>query len=302
MRKRKLKKQVTLQRERFELPDGDFVDLDWVGKDKSGPIVVLLHGFEGSANSHYARGMLKKIQSEGWRGVVIHFRGCSGEHNRLLRSYHSGETGDLSCVIENLMKREPATEFVAIGYSLGGNVLLKWLGETGDKNPLKAAIAVSVPFDLDKAAKRLQRGFSRFYQWYFLRSLRRRLARKFSRVPPPMDPGYLYLVRTLREFDTYFTAPIYGFRDADEYYTTTSSRQYLRGITVPTLILHAKDDPFMTEDVIPTVSELSPAVNLEVTKAGGHVGFVSGKFPWRPVYWLEERVPLYFRQFLTTIT
>lgn len=298
VRKRKLKKLVRLQRERLELPDGDFIDLDWVNKDVRGPVVIILHGFEGSANSHYARGMLHRVQQEGWRGVVIHFRGCSGEHNRLLKCYHSGDTADLSYAIAALQNREPDTDFTAIGYSLGGNVLLKWLGETGDTNPLKAAIAVSVPFELKKAANRVEYGFSRFYQWYFLRCLRRRLRRKFSKIEPPMDAAFLASLTTLREFDDHFTAPIYGFRNADEYYTTTSSRQFLRYITVPTLLLHAKDDPFMTEDVIPTEEELSPAVALEVSQQGGHVGFVAGRYPWRPVYWLEERAPQFLRPFL----
>ncbi len=299
LRKRKLKANVKLLRERLELPDGDFLDLDWINKEAKGPIVIILHGFEGSVNSHYAKGMLSTINQHGWRGVFMHFRGCSGVHNRLSRSYHSGDTSDLAYIVDTLKRREPETELAAIGYSLGGNVLLKWLGETGKLNPLKAAIAVSVPFELKKAAKRIDMGFSKFYQWYFLRCLRGRLQQKFNAVPPPLDPSFLYSVATIREFDNSFTAPLYGFRDADEYYNASSSRQFLRFIHVPTLLLHAKDDPFMTEDVIPAAHEISPMVKLEVTECGGHVGFVSGKYPWRPVYWLEERTPLFFREFLT---
>ncbi len=155
-----------------------------MNKSAHGPVVLVLHGFEGSVNSHYAKGMLNAIHAHGWRAVFMHFRGCSGEHNRLSRGYHSGETGDLAFVINTLMMREAATPYAAIGYSLGGNVLLKWLGETGNNNPLKAAIAVSVPFELEKAADRLSTGFSRFYQWYLLRCLRFRLQRKFAVVPP----------------------------------------------------------------------------------------------------------------------
>lgn len=298
IRKRRLKPSIKLQRERIELPDGDFIDLDWMQKDAEGPLVIVLHGFEGSVNSHYAKGMLNVIHSHGWRGVFMHFRGCSGEHNRLPRSYHSGDTTDLSFVMNILHQREPHTPLAAIGYSLGGNILLKWLGETGKSNPLKAAIAVSVPFELQKAAKRIQTGFSRFYQWYFLRCLRKRLKRKFKRVPPPVNPAILKSVSSLPEFDNVFTAPLYGFRDVDDYYASASCRQYLRFIQVPTLLVHAKDDPFMTEDVIPTAEELSPFVKMEITEAGGHVGFVSGKFPWKPVYWLEERTPHFFREFL----
>lgn len=298
IRKRKLKPDLKLERERLELPDGDFIDLDWINKDGCGPIILLLHGFEGSINSHYAKGMLNAIHENGWRGVFMHFRGCSGEHNRLPRGYHSGDTTDLSYVMNVLQSREQETPFAAIGYSLGGNVLLKWLGETGKSNPLKAAIAVSVPFELNKAANRIEYGFSRLYQWYFLRCLRWRLIKKFERVAPPVDPSFLQSVSRMRDFDNKFTAPLYGFRDADDYYSSASSRQYLRFIQVPTLLVHAKDDPFMTADVIPTQDELSPYVKLEVTEKGGHVGFVTGRFPWRPIYWLEQRTPLFFREFL----
>lgn len=301
IRKRRLKPEVKLERERFELSDGDFLDLDWVNKNAKGPIIILLHGFEGSINSHYAKGMLNTIHAHGWRGVFMHFRGCSGEHNRLVRGYHSGDTYDISQLVDMLQNREPETPLAAIGYSLGGNILLKWLGETGKSNPLKAAIAVSVPFELHKAADRIETGFSRFYQWYFLRHLRARLMRKYRRMQSPVDPSFLDSVSTLRELDNIFTAPLYGFRDAEDYYTTASSRQYLRFIQVPTLLVHAKDDPFMTEDVIPTLGELSPHVQLELTEKGGHVGFVTGKLPWRPVYWLEERTPLFFREHLTKI-
>ena len=299
IRKRRLKPDVELERERLELPDGDFLDLVWINKDAQGPVIILLHGFEGSINSHYAKGMLNAIHTNGWRGVFMHFRGCSGENNRLARGYHSGDTSDLSHLVATLQKREPQSPLAAIGYSLGGNILLKWLGETGTSNPLKAAVAVSVPFDLNKAANRVDTGFSRFYQWYFLRCLCCRLQKKFECMPAPIDPAFLGSVTKLRDFDNLFTAPLYGFRDAEDYYATASSRQYLRFIQVPTLLVHAKDDPFMTSDVIPSQDELSPYVKLELTEKGGHVGFVSGKLPWRPVYWLEERTPLFFKEHLS---
>lgn len=290
-------KNLELERERLELPDGDFIDLDWVDKNLQGPLVIILHGLEGSIDSHYAKGMLLAIHQQGWRGVFMHFRGCSGEPNRLERGYHSGETTDFGFLVQTLREREPATPLGAIGYSLGGNVLLKWLGETASKNYLKAAIAISVPFELHKAAERIQEGFSRFYQWYFLKCLRDRLEEKFQKYPPSIDFSFLATVETMRDFDNKLTAPLHGFIDANEYYTTASSRQYLGAIQVPTLIVHAKDDPFMTEDVIPKVMELSEYVKLEVTEAGGHVGFVGGKYPWKPVYWLEERVPKFLMEF-----
>lgn len=290
---------IEIERERIELPDGDFIDLDWVGRSGSGPLVMLLHGFEGSIESHYAKGMLYRITQQGWRGLFMHFRGCSGEPNRLPRSYHSGETSDVAYITELIRKREGNPPRAMIGYSLGGNVLLKWLGETGEKNPLAAAIAVSVPFELNKASRRIQRGLSRAYQWYFLKCLRERLSYKYQYVPnAPLDPSRLASVATIMEFDHQYTAPLHGFAGVDDYYARSSCRQYLKDIRVPTMIVHAKDDPFMYEDVIPEPHELSSSVQLRVTRSGGHVGFVKGKYPWRPEYWLEECIPAFLKEHL----
>lgn len=280
--------KVLLRRERLELPDGDFLDLDWtVGNE--GPIVVILHGLEGSSRSQYARGLLKVLHEKKWRGVVLHFRGCSGEPNRLARGYHSGDTGDLARTIDHLRRREPDTPIAAVGYSLGGNVLLKWLGETGVKAPLQAAVAVSVPFVLQEAADRFCCGFSRLYQWALLRSLKRNYRRKFTHLPSPLsiDPACL---KRFWDFDHHVTAPLHGFDSAEDYYAKASSRQYLRHVRVPTLVIHAKDDPFMTEAAIPGPTELATSVTLELYPQGGHVGFVSGRWPWRPRYWLENRI------------
>lgn len=294
-------KNLPIVRERIELPDNDFIDLDWLGKDQTGPIVIILHGFEGSIESHYAKWMMQALASYDLRCVFMHFRGCSGEANRLPRGYHSGETTDVSLITKLLRKREPNTALGAVGYSLGGNVLLKWLGETGEYNPLKAAVAISVPFELHKASNRIQQGFSRVYQWYFLKCLRQRLLSKFQHVPPHVDPSVLATANTIYELDDKYTAPLHGFTNVDEYYSASSSRQYLRFIRVPTLILHAKDDPFMTEDTIPTTAELSDRVKLEVTEYGGHVGFVGGNYPWRPEYWLEKRAPIFLKEHLGTV-
>lgn len=282
---------LPLERERMELPDGDFLDLDWCDKNKSSPIVLILHGFEGSIESHYSKGMLQAINHHGWRGVFMHFRGCSGEPNRLPRGYHSGETKDVDFVVRTIAKREPNVSIAAIGYSLGGNVLLKWLGETGSNNPLKAATAISVPFDLHKALFRIEHGFSRLYQWYLVKGARDRLLHKFEKVEAPFDISILDDVQGIQDLDRKYTVPIHGFSSVDEYYTVASSRQYLHSIRVPTLLVQSKDDPFMTEDVIPHSDELSAQITLEVTAAGGHVGFVSGNVPWRAHYWLEERIP-----------
>lgn len=290
-------KNIPFENERFELPDGDFLDLVWISKEKSGPTIILLHGLEGSVRSPYAQGMLYAMHQCGWRAVLMHFRGCSGVHNRLPRSYHSGETNDLNILVKSLTEREPETLLAVVGFSLGGNVLLKWLGETADDNPLTAAVAVSVPFELHKSANRIQYGFSRLYQRHFLKCLRNRLAEKFQEQPAPIELPPLATLKTIWDFDDKVTAPLHGFSGVNEYYSTASSRQYLRSIQIPTLVLHSKDDPFMTPDVIPEKQELSPKVNLEITEAGGHVGFVAGSVPWRVRYWLEERVPEFLREF-----
>lgn len=295
--RREVKNLIT-ERERVELPDGDFIDLDWVkDQNATGPLVLILHGLEGSIDSHYAKGMLLSVVQRGWRGVFMHFRGCSGEPNRLPRSYHSGDTGDVDFIVKTLLKRQQGFPIASVGFSLGGNVLLKWLGETQEENPLTAGIAISVPFELHKAATRIQLGFSKFYQWYFIRCLRERLTEKFQNNSP-LENGVIEQVSTMFEFDDKITAPLHGFSGVDEYYSIASSRQYLCNIKVPTLILHSKDDPFMSADVIPELNEVSPQVQLEVTENGGHVGFVAGKYPWAPRYWLEERVPAFLSEYM----
>jgi len=283
--------RVDLRRERIELPDGDFIDLDWTtGTD--GPIVLILHGLEGSSRSKYARGLLNAIHQRGWRGVVMHFRGCSGEPNRLPRSYHSGETGDPDHVIRLIRQRHPDAPLAVVGYSLGGNVLLKWLAERGDVAPIDAAVAVSVPYRLADSANRLLRGFSRVYQWLLVKNLNDSFRRKSARIPMPINPD-LGAIRTFWDFDTMVTAPLHGFRDADHYYSVVSSRQYLKEIRKPVLCIHASDDTFMYPHTTPEATDLSPAVQLELCPHGGHVGFVTGCWPWKPGYWLEQRIPDY---------
>ncbi len=288
---------ISITRERFELPDGDFVDLDWSGSG-NGPIVIMLHGLEGSIDSPYAKGMLHAMSRHGWRGVLMHFRCCSGERNRLPRTYHSGETGDINTIVTALSHREPGVSLAAMGFSLGGNVLLKWLGESGKNNILKAAIAISVPFELDKSANRINQGFSRLYQWHLLRSLHNKMQWKFREQASPIHIPPLSELHTIRDFDEAVTAPLHGFANAEEYYAKSSCRPYLRNIHVPTLLLQAKDDPFMTEDLLPGPDELSSAMTLELTEKGGHVGFVSGPLPWQAEYWLEKRVPLFLKEYL----
>ena len=280
---------VPLVRERLELPDGDFVDIDWT--DGSGPIVVILHGLQGSSRSPHVQGLLRAFARRGWRGAVMHFRGCSDEPNRLPRTYHSGETGDVGYVVRRLRERHPSTPVAAVGYSLGGNVLLKWLAERGAGAELAAAVAVSVPFRLARAAERLECGFSRIYRRHFIVDLRRTILEKFRRRPGPLDLDAVRRERTFRGFDDRVTAPLHGFRDAEHYYETASCRRYLAGVARPTLIVHALDDPFMTRDVVPDREELSSSIRLELSATGGHVGFVEGNAPWSARYWLEDRIP-----------
>jgi predicted alpha/beta-fold hydrolase len=284
-----------LVRERLELPDGDFLDLCHT-TGSGGPRVLVLHGLEGSWRSHYARGLLDAVHRRGWCGTLMHFRGCSGEPNRLPRGYHSGETGDLDYVARLLRGRAPNAPLAVVGYSLGGNVLLKWLGESDAARPVDAGVAVSVPFELAKSAARIDKGFSRLYQWRLLGSMKRSVRRKFARLPAPVDLSRLNAVRNFEQFDELITAPLHGFRDAADYYARSSSRQFLSGILRPTLIIHAADDPFMTPDTVPGPSELSAQVRLELSAHGGHAGFVAGSLPWTPVYWAEQRIVRYLAE------
>ena len=278
---------LSLERRRLETPDGDFLDLALGGRPE-GPLVLLLHGLEGSLESHYAGNLLAALNRAGRRTAFLHFRGCSGEPNRLPRSYHSGETGDLQFVVQWLAENLAPVDAV-IGFSLGGNVLLKWLAERGEAAPVRRAVAVSVPFRLADADRRLRRGLSRLYLRHLLGRLRRSYREKFARLPSPLDVDVDRL-RTFHDFDDQVTAPLHGFAGADDYYARASCRQYLKRIRVPTLILHARDDPFMFPDTVPGETELPPAVTLELSEHGGHVGFVSGPWPWQAEYWLERRI------------
>lgn len=282
-----------LERERLELPDGDFLDLDWNGAEFSeNPIVLLLHGLEGSSASPYAWGLLAAFEKRRWPAVLMHFRGCSGEPNRLARSYHSGETGDLARVVGELRKRFPDRALFAAGVSLGGNVLLKWLGETGTHAPLAGAAAVSVPFDLGKCADRLEKGFSKVYRRFLVHELHCKIRSKFTAwQTSPVDLDKLADWRTFREFDDNVTSPLHGFGGADDYYRRSSSGPFVKHIRIPTLIVQANNDPFLPGSVMP---DLSSSVRLEASPQGGHAGFVAGTIPGRPRYWLEERIPAFF--------
>ncbi len=276
-----------LRRERIELADGDFIDLDWTPAHP-GPVVLVLHGLEGSSRSHYAGRILQRLRSAGYQGVLMHFRGCSGAPNRLARGYTAGDSDDLESVTALLRRRFPDRPLAAVGYSLGGNVLLKWLGQSAP--PLACAVAVSVPFELACTAERLERGFSRLYQAYLLAKLRRSALRKVHYPGFPVTRETLATLTGLRRFDDAVTAPLHGYSGAEEYYRDASSRQYLHAIPTPTLLIQARDDPFMDERAIPLARELSASTTLELSRQGGHVGFIAGTIPGRARYWLDERI------------
>ena len=280
-----------LERERLELPDGDFVDLDWVGGDRHapGPLVLILHGLEGSAESHYARNLLAALEALDWPSGVLHFRGCSGEPNRLTRSYHAGDTGDLAWILERL--NEPGRRIYLAGFSLGGNVLLKYLGEQQARAPVAGAVAVSVPFDLQDSAAALNEGFSRFYRWHLLGRMRQKLKDRYpGGHNAPFSWKQAMAARSFYEFDDAVTAPLHGFGTAAHYYQVCSSGRYLASIKVPTLLIQAADDPFMTPAALPEPGRLPDCVTLDLTRHGGHVGFVDGGTPWRPESSLTPRI------------
>lgn len=289
--------------ERFELSDGDFVECFWhhkPAKECRTPIAVLFHGLEGSFDSPYIQGMMHALKKAGFCAVLMHFRGCSGKMNRLPRSYHSGDTADAKIWIEALRQRYPDNALFTIGYSLGGNMLLKLLGEWGRSSPVKAAVSVSAPLQLDVCADRMNQGFSRFYQYVLMSHLKRSLLKKYQRDDMEsligLDEKEVRQLKSFWEFDDVYTGPIHGFSSATDYYSKSSAKQYLKNISTKTLIIHALDDPFMTPEVVPGSDELSPDVQLEVLAYGGHLGFVSGNV-FKPQYWLEKRIIRYFNTF-----
>lgn len=287
---------VELRRERLELPDGDFIDVDWTTGTR-GPIVIVLHGLEGSMRSRYACNIMRALNVAGLRGAMPYFRGCSGESNRLPISYHSGFTQDLEYLSGVLKEREPDTPLAAVGYSLGGNVLLKWLGESPHAERLATGVAVSVPFDLAACSAAIEKGFSKVYMWELMGRMRRSAKRKFRGIPSPISLPDIEKLRTFRQYDDALTAPLHGYRDADDYYASCSSRRFLKHIRVPTLVLHSSDDPFMTPAAVPTETDLSPAVRFELSARGGHVGFVGGSV-FKPRRWLEPRIAEHLRKYL----
>lgn len=279
--------KLDLLTEQVELDDGDFIDLCW-SKKTSDKIVLILHGLEGSIRSHYANGIMYQLEQSGYQPVFMHFRGCSGRINRLARAYHSGDTGDLSSIVEHIKNTTANYPYAVVGFSLGGNVLLKWLGETGESNPLKKAVAVSVPFRLHDAAERLQRGVSKIYREHLLKSLRKTYREKFKHIPSPLKVDVNQL-KSFRDYDDKVTAPLHGFSGVQDYYDQCSSRQFLKNIHRPTCIIHSLDDPFMFDTTMPENEELNSNIEYLSTSQGGHVGFITGKTPFTTCSWAEEK-------------
>lgn len=287
------------RRERWDTPDGDFIDLDWISGRAGTPCVVLFHGLEGSSRSHYARRLMHSIEGRGWHGVVVHFRGCSGEPNRLLRAYHSGDSQEIDWVVRRLNERDFPALFLA-GVSLGGNAMLKWLAEQGDRACalVDAAVAVSAPLDLAAANTALSSGFNLVYARHFLRTLIPAALAKERRFPGQIDIQRAVASHTLRDFDDAVTAPLHGFLGADDYYALSSAGPLLPAVLVPTLLLNAANDPFLPRAALPLRETLPPPVALEVPEQGGHVGFVHGVPPGR-IDWLAQRVLMHFDAQLT---
>ena len=285
-------RRVTLRRERWETPDGDFIDVDRVPGKRGAPVLVVLHGLEGSSRSKPVLGLLGAAQRKGWRGIGVNFRSCSGQPNRLRRSYHAGETTDLAWVIERVIQEDPGSPILCAGVSLGGNVLLKYLGEQGEALPaeVRAAAAVSTPFDLARSARALERGFSRVYMRRLVLSMKRKAQAKLKKYPGLVDRKALSATRTLAEFDEAVTAPVHGFRDAADYWSRSSSNAFLPAIRRPTLLINARDDPFLPEEALPVAAVAANRfLTAEFPSHGGHAGFLSGPWPGRPVCWAEER-------------
>lgn len=302
--------QLARRRERVILSDGDFIDLDWYEATPQAPIVLIAHGLTGSSQSHYVLGLQQQLKRVGLSSVALNWRGCSGEPNLLPRGYHSGVSEDLAELIAHLRAQHPSQPLLAVGYSLGGNVLLKYLGEQGATCPLTGAVAVSVPFRLDQCADRVKLGFSKIYQKHFMKELNHYLNAKqrqfaehgqWQHFETLKKLGPLQKMETFWDFDGQVTAPLHGFADAQDYYRRASSRYLLGQIRTPCLLIQALDDPFVFRHSIPEPQELSATTQLELHRHGGHVGFISGSVR-APQFYLEQRIPQALIQMLASGT
>ena len=289
------REQLRYRRQRIDTPDGDFVDFDWLdapgANGTASPLVVLFHGLEGNSSSHYALALMRHLVGLGWRGVVPHFRGCSGEPNRLPRAYHSGDHAEVGWMLATIRQLEPAAPIFAVGVSLGGSALLNWLGrqEQRARDIITAAAAVSTPLDLSAAGIAIGQGLNRIYSRHFLGTLVPKALGMARRFPGSLDADAISRVDTMYAFDNVVTAPLHGFSGTDDYWSRASSKRWLRGIAVRTLVLNAKNDPFIPAASLPSAAEVSDAVTLEQPEHGGHAGFLGTPFPGR-LDWLPQRL------------
>lgn len=295
---------VAYRRERWNTPDGDFIDLDWLSypadsaaRPAAGaPLFVLFHGLEGSSDSHYARALMAAAQAQGWHGVVPHFRSCSGPLNLAPRFYHLADSAEVDWVLRRL-RTSHAGPIVVAGVSLGGNVLLRWLGERGrDCAFITAAAAISTPLDVHAGGRALSQGFALVYTMSFLKTLKKKALQKLEQYPGLFDRDAMLACRTMYEYDNVVTAPLHGFRNTEHYWTEATTRPLLPDIVVPTLVLNARNDPFLPSTALPTRAEVSPAIELDQPEAGGHAGFMTGPFPGR-IDWLSRRVFTFLEPF-----
>jgi predicted alpha/beta-fold hydrolase len=289
-----LKPAVAFRRERWDAHDGDFIDVDFVDGEPGQPLVVLFHGLEGSSDSHYARALMAAVAARGWSGAVPHFRGCSGEPNRAPRFYHSGDALEIDWIMRRLRARAKGSLYAA-GVSLGGNALLRWLGEFQHQAEIvDAACAVSAPLDLARGGESLSSGFNLLYTRMFLNTLKPKCLAKLEQFPGLFDREALLQARDLYAFDNVVTAPLHGYRDTNDYWDRASARHVLNDITVPTLVLNARNDPFLPGVHLP--HKAAPGVTLEYPEHGGHAGFVvGGRLDWLPrrlLHFLEGAQPL----------
>jgi hypothetical protein len=279
--KRLLRSQLDYRRERWPTPDGDFIDLDWLGEATNPPLLVLFHGLEGSSLSHYSLAFAQAAQQRGWRFVVPHFRGCSGEMNLAPRAYHSGDHEEIGWILQRL-RRSHVGKIFAVGVSLGGNALLRWAQEAGETAAatVQAVAAVCAPVDLTASGQAIGRGFNQqIYTRMFLRSMKPKALRKLEQHPGLFDRDTLLAARNLYEFDNVVTAPLHGFRDTDDYWARASAKPHLARIRIPALVLNALNDPFVPAASLPQGEGIRPHVTIWQPAQGGHVGFPSGPWP-----------------------
>ena len=291
------------QRERVELPDGDFIDIDWIKPAairNPKAITLLIHGLQGSSQSHYIRGIGNALQQQNFQVAAINFRGRSGEMNRLPVFGHAGHTEDICYIVNKLKTDYPNRPITIVGVSLGASMVINWLANDQSASKLiHSAVVVSTPFLLDKSAKRMSIGFSRIYQNYLILNLKNSIRKKLTKMRLPGILDQWPKSKTFFEFDDAVTARLHGFKDVNDYYSQASTKNQLRSVEIPLLIIQARDDPFMSADVIPCKSEINRNTVLEIYDSGGHAGFISA-IRWKPVYWLDQRIVSYFNNSLNT--